>query len=302
MGQTNDSSSGRSDHDTVETLPIAPSARRPGWLDFWAMSDIGKVRPNNEDQFLACRLCKSLQVLQSSIAEKDSFVPTEREGYLLLVADGMGGAAAGEHASALVVEEAKRHVLQTAKWFFSLDDPAEEIRMKQLHEALERIDRRLIEEGEANPKLAGMGTTLTAASLVDGEVFIVYVGDSRAYLFRDGTMAQLTRDHTLAQRLLDAGVLGPQEAKLASSRHVLTNALGGVPGVRGEIVKFRLAGGDRLLLCTDGLNDMVSDDLIAELLRRNPRPEDACQALVAAALERGGRDNVTVIVASYTTE
>jgi protein phosphatase len=302
MGQGDDSNGGREYRDGADTLPIAPAARWPGWLDFWAMSDIGKVRPNNEDQFLVCRLCKSLQVLQSSIVERDSMVPTEREGYLLLVADGMGGAGGGEHASAVVVEEAKRHLMQTAKWFFSLDDPAEEIRIKQLREALERVDRRLIKEGEADPSLAGMGTTLTAASLVDGEVFIVYVGDSRAYLFRNGIMTQLTRDHTLAQRLLDAGILGPQEAQAGSARHVLTNALGGVPGVRPEIVKFRLAGGDRLLLCTDGLNNMVSDDRIAEVLRNNPRPEEACQALVAAALEGGGRDNVTVIVASYTIE
>ncbi len=301
MGLSSDSGRG-GDQSAADTLPLEPVKPGPSWVEFWAASDVGKVRPVNEDQYLICRLCKSLQVLQSSIAEEEGMAPEDREGYLLLVADGIGGAAGGERASALVVDEAKRHLQQTAKWFFSLDDPGEEMRVRQLREALERLDHRLIEEAAADPTLAGMGTTLTAASLVEGEVFIVHVGDSRAYLFRAGELTQLTRDHTLAQQLLEKGLLGPEEAKVHRSRHILTNAIGGMPGVTGEIVKLRLTDGDRLLLCTDGLNDMVGDDRIAELLGTYARPEEACQALVAAALARGGRDNVTVIVAAYATK
>jgi PPM family protein phosphatase len=290
----------RSEPSTVDTLPLTPAKPGAGRVECAGLSDVGKVRPNNEDQFLICRLCKSLEVLQSSLPPEAGAALTDRPGYLLVVADGIGGSGGGERASAVVVEEAKRYVLQTAKWFFSLDDPGEEVRLRLLRESLERVDRRLIAEAEANPALAGMGTTLIAATVVSGDVFMLHVGDSRAYLFRDGELSQLTRDHTLAQHLLDAGVLQPAQAKVHHSRHVLTNALGGTPGVKGEIVKLRLADGDRLLLCTDGLSDMVGDEQIAELLRAHPRPEEACRALVSAALDHGGRDNVTVIVAAYS--
>ena len=130
-------------------------------------------------------------------------------GYLMLVADGMGGHCGGEVASARVVQAAKNHLLQTAKWFFRFGDDDEELRLRDLREALERIDRELIEEAMDDPSLAGMGTTLTAASSIGEEVFIVHVGDSRAYLFRHGELDQLTRDHTMVQGLIDAGLAAP---------------------------------------------------------------------------------------------
>jgi protein phosphatase len=135
---------------------------------------------------------------------------------------------------------------------------------------------------------------------VDGAAFIVHVGDSRVYLLRDGQLEQLTQDHTLVQRLLDAGLLKPDEAKGHRMRHVLTNSVGGSPGLSVQIVKLRLRDGDRLLLCTDGLNDMVPDDRIREVLLAHGQPGEACRALVDTALLQGGRDNVTVIVANYT--
>jgi PPM family protein phosphatase len=110
----------------------------------------------------------------------------------------------------------------------------------------------------------------------------------------------LTRDHTVAQQLVDAGIIGPEEARSHRLRHVLTNVVGGKPGVRGEIVKLRLGDGDRLLLCTDGLHEMVSEDRIAQILESEPRPDNACRALVKEALRNGGRDNVTVIVANHS--
>src|SRR5262249_54896057 len=161
-------------------------------------------------------------------------------GYLLLVADGMGGVGGGEHASATVVRGVKRHLMETAKWFFRLDDPDENVRIRLLKESLEGLDRQLIEEARRDPALAGMGTTLTAAGIVDGAAFIVHVGDSRVYLLRDGQLEQLTRDHTVVQKLLDAGLVTPEGARSHRMRHVLTNSVGGSPGVSGEIVKLRL--------------------------------------------------------------
>jgi protein phosphatase len=271
-------------------------------VEFGARTDIGKKRPNNEDQFLIVRLTKSMEVLSSSLPEDDDSRLPDRVGYLMLVADGMGGRAAGERASALAVQETKHHLLQTARWFFRLDDPDEAVRLRLLREALERLDRKILEEGEGNAALAGMGTTLTVASSIGAEVFIVHVGDSRAYLFHEGELEQLTTDHTLAQHMVDAGLLGAEEAKSHRLRHVLTNVVGGVPGVKGEVQKLLLVDGDRLLLCTDGLTEAVDDDHIAKLLGSHPQPEDACRALVEAALERGGKDNVTVVVAAYSIE
>jgi protein phosphatase len=264
------------------------------------LSDVGKVRHNNEDHFLVCRLRKSLEVLDTNVDEARDGRNSEREGYILLVADGMGGVAGGERASALVVQGVKRHLIETSKWFFSLEDPDENVRIRLLRETLERLDGELIEEAKNNPSLTGMGTTMTAAAIIDGAAFIVHVGDSRVYLLRDDAIEQLTRDHTVAQQLLDAGLLKPEEMKSNRLRHVLTNSLGGTRGVRGEIVKLHLRDGDRLLFCTDGLNDMVGDDSIAQILRENPHASAACRALVDAALGQGGRDNVTVIVANYS--
>jgi protein phosphatase len=264
------------------------------------MTHVGKVRPNNEDQYLIARLSKSVQVLSTSLPDERDSRPQSQEGYVMLVADGMGGAGGGEVASALVIQEAKRHILHTAKWYFRLDDADEEVRLRTLHDILKQIDRKLIEEAETDPALRGMGTTLTAASTVGDEVFLVHVGDSRAYLFRQGELDQLTRDHTLAQQLAECGIIRQEEVRSHRLRNVLTNVVGGQPGVKGEVARLRVADGDRLLLCTDGLNDSVPDSRIAELLTRNPNPEEACRALVEAALEGGGRDNITVVLAAYS--
>jgi protein phosphatase len=266
-------------------------------LVFGAQTDVGKVRPNNEDHYLIIRLCKSLEVLSTSLPPAECASLQQREGYVLLVADGLGGQAAGERASTMVMTEAMRHLMETAKWFFRLDDPDENVRLRLLREGLERVDRKLIEAGEADPSLAGMGTTLTALSIVEGDGFIVHVGDSRAYLYRTGKLEQLTTDHTRAQKLVDQGVLLPEEARTSRLRHVLTNVIGGGRGVEGEIVKLQLVDGDRLLLCTDGLNESVPDAQIAEVLGRHPDPKEACNALIEAALDQGAPDNVTAIVA-----
>ena len=278
--------------------PSAPAIR----VEFGARTHVGHVRPNNEDQYLIVRLRKSVDVLATTLPPEEVSQFLQREGFVLLVADGMGGAAAGERASALVVREAIRHLLETAKWFFRLDDPDEEVRMRLLRETLERVDRQLIREAEEDPTLAGMGTTLTALSVIGADAFIVHIGDSRAYLFRDGRLEQLTRDHTVVQELVDKGVLRPEEARTHRMRHIITNAIGGRPGVEGEIVKLRLLDGDRFLLCTDGLHGSVRDDEIAAVLVRHPGPEDACVALVEAALSRGGRDNVTAVVAACSLQ
>jgi protein phosphatase len=287
-----------------ETTRVLPG-RRPGvaraWFKFGGLTHPGKGRPNNEDQYLIARANKSLQVLQSSLAPQELAEVPDEEGYLMLVADGLGGHAAGERASALVVNELQRLVVTSFKWFYHLGDPDEADRARAIQEGLGRLDRQLFAAGRADWSLEGMGTTLTAASLVGAELTVVHVGDSRAYLFRGERVERLTQDHTVAQVLVNAGRLRPEEAKLNPFGHVLTNALGGrTPGVRGEIRRLPLADGDRVLLCTDGLTDLVSDDRIAALLGLHAEPEEACRALVDAALAGGGRDDISVVLAACT--
>jgi len=272
------------------------------WLEFAGHTHVGKVRPNNEDQFLIARLSKSLVLLATSLPAGQQAAISDPEGYLLLVADGMGGYAGGERASAFIVNEAIQYLMKSSKWFFQLDDPDDDVRLRLLREGLERADRQLIDAAKRDPTLTGMGTTMTAVSLIGPDAFLVHVGDSRAYLLRQGRLQQLTKDHTRAQELVEQGLLHPDDARTHRLRHRLTNVLGGMPGVEGEILKFRLADGDRLLLCTDGLTEMVRDDRIAELLAQSPDAEDACRVLVEAALNAGGRDNITVVVASCSME
>src|SRR5262249_3202976 len=159
------------------------------------------------------------------------------------VADGLGRHAAGEHASALVIQEVKKFVLLSAKWFYRLDDPDEDVRLRLLREGLERIDRRLLAEAEGDASLAGMAASLTAACSIGTALFFVHVGDSRAYLYRGGRLGQLTHDHTLAQKMVDVGLFRPEDVKTARVRHVLLNVLGGQPGVEAETGKLRLADG-----------------------------------------------------------
>jgi protein phosphatase len=274
----------------------------PAHVDFGALTHIGKVRPNNEDHYLIARLCKSVQVLHSSLADEADPDLADLVAYLMVVADGLGGHAAGERASAMVIREARKYILLAAKWFFTLDDRNEEVRQRLLAEGLKRLNQEIVSQAQADAALAGMASTLTAALSIGAELFLVQVGDSRAYLFHGGQLTQLTHDQTLAQKLVDAGLLRPEAVRTARVRHVLTSALGGSSGVEAETYKLYLADGDRLLLCTDGLTELVGDEQIADLLRCHPRPGDACQALVNAALDLGGTDNITVVLAAYAIQ
>ena len=211
-----------------------------------------------------------------------------------------GGAAAGERASALAVGSVEAFVLNTLKWFLHLSGHDEHALLAELRQSLERADRTVIERRRSNPALQGMGTTLTMAYSVATDLYIVHAGDSRAYLFRDGELQQLTSDHTLVQTLIDGGSISPEDAKRHKWRNVVTNVIGGPSeGVFAEIHKLALLDGDTLLYCTDGLTQPVSDDAIAEVLEHHRDPEDACARLVDLALSRGGPDNVTVVIACY---
>jgi protein phosphatase len=267
--------------------------------DFGARSHLGKVREANEDSYLVVRRRRERNVLLSSLPI-ELLPQAEQVAYAMAIADGMGGQAFGELASFLALRTGWEMGEDEVKWPVKIND-RESAELKEKGAVLfEKIHRTIHATAAERPRLAGMGTTLTICYILGPELFVMHAGDSRAYLYRGGDLERLTRDHTRAQELIDAGLAAPGSPEERKRRHVLTNCLGGPSlNVEVDVDHRRLEDGDRLLLCTDGLTDLVEDDEIADLLERFPSPTDASRVLVDVALERGGKDNVTAVVGRF---
>jgi serine/threonine protein phosphatase PrpC len=262
----------------------------------------GRVRPSNEDHFLIAELTKSMKVLQTSLAQPKTQCSDER-GHLFIVADGMGGHQAGEQASAMAVESIEAFALNTLSWFFLLRGTEEHDVLKEFQAALQQADVKVCREAAQHCDLAGMGTTVTIAYSVGSRLFVVHVGDSRCYLLQGSELHRLTHDHTLVAEMISRGVLQPDEAARHRLRHVITNVVGGPElGVKVECHRIELVAEDMLLLCSDGLTEMVPDDRIAAVLQAHRDPREACERLVAQANEDGGKDNITVIAARFEAD
>jgi protein phosphatase len=279
---------------------IAPPLAARVQVDFGALSHPGKVRSNNEDHFFILRLGRVLDTLLCNLPDAETPTRFEEYGYVLAVADGMGGQAGGEVASRLALRSNIEFLLAEVKWNLRVGEHEAQDIIRNMNEFVRSVDMTLTEQARFDKSLAGMGTTLTVAYTVGPELFGVHVGDSRLYLYRGGTLTQLTRDHTVAQSLADAGEIAPEQVATHRQRHILTSAIGGNAGlVQTDVLRAQLQDDDRLLLCTDGLSDRVSDAKIAQILRDAPDPQPACEKLLTAALDEGGRDNITVIVARF---
>jgi protein phosphatase len=276
--------------------PVSTAVR----ADFGAVSHPGLVRSKNEDHFLVSQAKREHRVLLSNVPSDHIPVPMGDEGYVIIVADGMGGMAAGEVASRQAIATGLNLIQNSPKWGFKINKKEARELFERVNRHLQDIDRALTEQSYSDRRLFGMGTTLTAAYSVGVDLFIIHVGDSRAYLYRKGELRQLTKDHTIAQTMADAGVIAPEEVRRHRKRNVLTNFLGGHSGrVKGDVRWLRLADADRVLVCSDGLTEMVDDPTIAETLGRYHEPTEAAQALLDESLRRGGTDNVTVVLARY---
>jgi len=270
-------------------------------VDVAGQSHQGLVRPKNEDHFVVVRLGRFMERLQSNLPEGESPSRFEELTYGFGVADGIGGSAGGEEASRIALDTLNNLILDVPDWIFRPDDEilTREI-VRRAAERYEKIKDKLKEHAMEEPRLHGYGTTMTVAWNLSRNLFIGHIGDSRAYLHRQHKLCQLTRDHTMAQALADHGQVSQAEVARHRLRHVLTRSLGDrVMEVKPDIQQVVLDAGDRLLLCSDGLTDMVSDSGIASILDRGETAEKSCQALVDAALKAGGKDNVTVIMARY---
>jgi protein phosphatase len=269
-------------------------------IEVAATTHEGHVRPNNEDHYLVVRFGRSLQSLQTNVDA--NLLPSSYNltGYGMVVADGLGGMSGGEVASRTAMTKLVELVAETPDWIFGFED-AEKVEtiLNRAKERFLKIDEALKNKADHDASLSGMGTTLTVAMSLGSNLVIGHIGDSRAYLFRDGNLTQLTKDHTVAQELIDAGLSGTDPVA-RSMRHVLTAALGSMGSrIQPEVRRLRLRENDQLLLCTDGLSDMVDEKTIASMLRNASSCAKVCEDLKTVALAAGGTDNLTLIVARF---
>lgn len=265
----------------------------------FGLTDRGQKRETNEDQFLIATLVKSLEIQYTSLPQPKKRRSSDHS-YLLVVADGVGGAQGGEHASALAVHSVETYVLETVKWFAYCRENDEDQLLTDFRTALAQAHGRIRAKAAQRSDLRGMGTTLTLSYSVNEELFLAHVGDSRGYLFRGGSLYRLTQDHTLVEEMIRRGVLKPDDAAHHKWRHVITSTVGGdSPTVRIDVHKLHLEVGDKLLLCSDGLTEMLTNEQIAVVLSESGDPAVACRQLVDQANSAGGRDNITVALAHY---
>ncbi|HTO91610.1 MAG TPA: protein phosphatase 2C domain-containing protein [Candidatus Sulfotelmatobacter sp.] len=298
-----------SDAARSSATPADEADRRPPRVhaDISALSHQGLVRRSNEDSYIVFRLGRYLERVTSNIPESELPSRFDDTGHLMVVADGMGGHQAGEVASRGALVKTLQLILRSPRWALNLDDPT--TREKEIQDLLSRsrgylaaVHASLRAEADSDAQLEGMGTTLTGAYTVGADLFVLHVGDSKAYLVRGGQLKKITHDHTVAQQYADLGVI-PQEAVPAHRMsHMLTRAIGAPMELSGDLHHLRLEHGDRLLLCSDGLTDMAGEQEILGVLGARPDSVTACQGLVDLALASGGRDNVTVIVAQFAVE
>jgi serine/threonine protein phosphatase PrpC len=273
-----------------------------GSLDCYGESDRGLVRDKNEDQFLIADLKKSVVIHQTSLSyDEEPELLGGSQAKLMLVADGVGGNAAGERASSLALEGIVQYLLNAMHWMFRPEDDREETFLEDLKSALVFTQERIQHAAEAVPSQEGMGTTITMAYVVWPHVYLVHVGDSRAYLCRDGELIRLTHDQTFAQAMADAGILKPEQIETSPLNHVLSSLLGCDPEqLDPQVYKSTLLLNDTLLLCTDGLTRYLSEPQIATIVAADRSAKGVCRQLIDSTNAVGGNDNTTVIVARFT--
>ena len=241
-------------------------------IDAFGLTDVGRVREHNEDA-----------------------IDWDTERGMFILADGMGGHNAGEVASALAIESIK-HALYDVLTPEVIDSEIVDYN-DALYEAITYANTEIYEQAQDNPDYTGMGTTLVMSLIHNGKALIANVGDSRLYVHNDSTLKQLTTDHSLVQEMVDNGYLSVEEAYSAVSRNLITRALGIAEEVEVDLIEHEIQPGDVFLICSDGLSDLVLDDEISTILVKNQGSlNDTAKELVAAANERGGKDNISVIL------
>jgi len=264
-------------------------------VKLFARTDVGQVREHNEDNFLVADLARRTR----GLLEANRIAAVGPQGMLFAVCDGMGGAAAGEIASQLAVDIIYERMIDGLE---GRPAPTRDELARRLVRAVEAAGLRIFQEAKVDRTRRGMGTTVTAAALMDDHIFLGQVGDSRGYILRGDTLTQVTRDQSLVNQLIEAGQLTEEEAETFEHNNIILQALGTSDTVQVDLTYVELLRGDTLLLCSDGLSGMVRFDEIREALRSSGEPLEICKTLTERANQAGGHDNITVIVARFDGE
>ncbi len=268
---------------------------KPIKVEVFAKTDLGRTRDHNEDRFLVADLTRREASLLPDVRDHD----VGARGSLFVVADGMGGAAAGEVASEMATETIYRQMVRA--WGGEREATPQRFAYR-LKEALEVANGHIHAYAKAHPEVRGMGTTTTAVGVLGDHFYLTQVGDSRAYLIRNGQAVQLTRDQSLMQRLVEAGELTEEEAAKSERRNIILQALGPDARVKVDLTHQEVRRGDILVLCSDGLSGQVKREEIAEIVSRERDLPAAADKLIALANARGGPDNITVVIARFDGE
>ncbi|MEP7176451.1 MAG: protein phosphatase 2C domain-containing protein [Gemmatimonadales bacterium] len=281
----------------IAAPPVAPDRKpRDDEIDIYGLTHPGKVRTDNQDQFLVCALRKEMVVHLSSLPDADRLLAgSERMALLMMVADGVGGGAKGGEASRIALEGVSRYVSRSMHCYYATAGSDDQEFSSALEEAALECHAELLRRGEQDPESRGMATTLTLYCGVWPRAYLLQVGDSRSYLLRGDRLIQITRDQTMAQELIDLGVLTRADATGSRLDHTLSSAIGGRQ-TAPVVSRIELGWDSVVLLCSDGLTRHVSDERIRERLLTMTSARQVCEDLLQEALEAGGSDNITVIV------
>ena len=261
-------------------------------VNVFGRTDVGRTREHNEDAFVVADLTANNATLQPEVRTHTAGA----KGTLFMVADGMGGAAAGEIASEMAVKVVLSDL--QAHWIESSQTSGEAF-VRAIKSATRAANDQINSFAGKHPEFRGMGTTATVAGLLGDTLYIAQVGDSRAYIVRDSVARQITKDQSLMQKLIEAGEITEEEAELSERRNIILQALGPEPNVKIDLTHQQIRRGDVLVLCSDGLSGQVSKEEIAKIVGSESDLTSACKALIDLANAKGGPDNITVIVARF---
>jgi serine/threonine protein phosphatase PrpC len=281
------------------TAPAVVPDRKPRdeEIDVYGLTHPGKVRTENQDHFLISALRKQMVVRLTSLPEIESVTADpERLAFLMMVADGVGGGAKGGEASRLALEAVTQYVNHGMRCYYAAGAGNDREFHSALKEAALECHSELLRRGENDPDYRGMATTLTMYLGVWPRAYLLQVGDSRCYLLQDGRLRQITRDQTMAQELIDLGVIKQGDASESKLAHTLSSSIGGRQ-TAPAVTRLDVTWGNVALLCSDGLTKHVSDERIHQCLSSMISAKQACEDLLQEALDGGGSDNITLIVA-----
>jgi len=278
-----------------EALPADSRKPRDDEIDVYGLTHVGKVRKTNQDHFLLASVHKRIQLHQTSLSDQERLpFGDERLGFIAMVADGVGGGEGGGKASATTLEIATQYLVGSTDCLYHADATEEEF-IHALQDAAKRCHATVAERAKSEPQIRSMATTLTLWMGVWPWYYILQVGDSRYYLYRDGRFTQVSRDQTIAQDLVDQGVFTRAVGLRSRFANVLSSAIGGQQ-TEPVVTRLQHAWHDVHLMCSDGLTKHVSDERIAERLAVMTSSKQVCEQLLQDALDGGGTDNVTIVV------